>query len=364
MINQMELKKIDSQNMFEILKNFPQQLEDAIRIGKEAPGFPLEIKSNDFAILGMGGSAIGGDLIRSYSNVLPGASHLSISVNRNYVLPDSIIERTNIIASSYSGGTEETITAYKAAIKKSKNVVCITTGGELEYLAIQNNTPVIKIPAGYQPRCALGYSFFTMLYLFIKSGAYKKEAIEITEKAIDELFILIKNSSEKFSNLSEDNEAYQTAKQLHGTIPVIYSSIERMDAVNLRWRGQIQENAKNLAFGNYLPEMNHNEINAFSYPENLSTKFSIIFMKDVDDNDRVKIRFNVLEDILSPKVNQIIKIQSDGKYLLTRLFDIIYFGDWVSYYLAILNGVDPTPIPNIIKLKKILSDKIYSSSIG
>ncbi len=355
MITQQKLEQIDLQNMFAILKNFPAQIEDAINIGKKAPGFPNKIESKNFVILGMGGSAIGGDLIRSYSSVLKGADHLSFSVIRNYILPGNIDENANVIVSSYSGGTEETITAYKTALNKSQNIVCITTGGELESLAKKNNTPVIKIPSGYQPRCALGFSFFTMLYLLMKSGAYQGEAVKTTEMAIDELILLIKKRSDEFSSLSSDNEAYHLAEKLNGTIPVIYSSVERMDIVNLRWRGQIQENAKYLAFGNYLPEMNHNEINAFSNPVNFGKNYSIIFLKDLEDNDRIKLRFNALEDILKPMTNQIIKLHSNADYLLTRIFDLIYLGDWVSYYLAVLNEIDPTPIPNINKLKDILS---------
>ncbi|TAL70584.1 MAG: bifunctional phosphoglucose/phosphomannose isomerase [Bacteroidetes bacterium] len=355
MKNYNELLKIDSENMFEVLKNFPQQIKDAIDIGKKIkPDF--KINTNKIIILGMGGSAIGGDLLKSYSEYTNGADHLSINVYRKYDIPETIDENTFVIASSYSGGTEETINAFKQAIMKTKNIVIITTGGELGKLGIDNNIQVINIPSGLMPRCALGYSFFVMLYVMMNFGLFKTEAIKITDNAIEELINVIEDKSAEFSNYEKLNSAIAIAEKIEGKIPIIYSSIERFDAVNLRWRCQIQENSKNLAFGNYLPEMNHNEINAFSYPSDLVRKSSVLFLRDNEDNPRVKIRFNALKELLKNKID-IMEIEGNGKHLLTRMFEVIYLGDWVSYYLSLINSVDPTPIPLISKLKTLLSQK-------
>ncbi|MCL5990501.1 MAG: bifunctional phosphoglucose/phosphomannose isomerase [Bacteroidetes bacterium] len=357
MKNYKELLKIDSENMFDVLKNFPQQINDAINIGKKIiPNNEIK-KCDKIAVLGLGGSAIGGDLLRSYSEFTKGADHLSINVYRKYNIPNTIDENTFVIASSYSGGTEETIQSFKEALTKTKNIIIISTGGELGKLGEENNISVIKIPSGLMPRCAIGYSFFVMLYVLMKYGYFKPEAIEETEKAIIEINEKIILKSEIYSNISDGNSAIDIAEKLVGKIPIIYSSIERMDSVNLRWRCQIQENAKNLAFGNYLPEMNHNEINAFSFPASITSHSIIIMLRDVEDNSRIKMRFDALKEILNEKVDNIIELKGDGKYLLTRMFEMIYLGDWISYYLALLNGIDPTPIPLITKLKNILSDK-------
>jgi len=356
MKNYNELLKIDSSNMFDVLKEFPKQIEDAIRIGKNIIPSSKIRKSDKIAVIGMGGSAIGGDLLKSYSESTRGADHLSINVYRKYNIPNTIDENTFVIASSYSGGTEETIQSFKEALSKTKNIIIITTGGELGRLGLENNIPIIKIPSGLMPRCAIGFSFFVMLYVLMKYGFFKSDAIEETEQAITEIEEKIKSKSEIYSSITDGNQATEIAEKFVGKIPIIYSSIERMDSVNLRWRCQIQENAKNLAFGNYLPEMNHNEINAYSYPA-VASHSVIIMLRDIEDNPRVKMRFEALNVILKDKVEDIIEIKGEGKYLLTRIFEMVYLGDWVSYYLALLNGIDSTPIPLITKLKNILSEK-------
>lgn len=350
--------EIDKKGMYEILRAFPEQFRWACEIGKIAPGFPKEIKSNHFLILGMGGSAIGGDLLNSYLSVLPGAEHIRITVNRGYALPKNIDKDINIIASSYSGNTEETLSAFEEARELTENILCISAGGELSRKAAEHKIPVIKIPIGLQPRAAIGYSFFPMLFALVKTNALKESAIESTEKALEELRPLLAEKSKEYSDANiESNLAYQIAKKIKGTIPVIYSSAQGLDSVNIRWRCQIQENAKNMAFGNLLPEMNHNEINSFSFPEGLAQKISMIFLTDPYDHPRVKVRFNALRSIIENNVKQVITLESDAKNLLARMFDIIYLGDWVSYYLAILNNVDPTEIPLITQLKNFLSEE-------
>lgn len=353
----LELKQIDSQDMYSILKNFPEQVREAVSIGKSASTFIDKLESETFLIAGMGGSAIGGDLVRSYSAAIPGADHLNITVNRTYKLPRNIDKKTNIILSSYSGGTEETLAAEREAIELSSHLICITTGGSLGEEAAEHGFPKITIPGGMQPRCAIGYSFFPMLYVFINSGAYKNNAIRITEESIDELISLLDEKSKLYSNINdEQNPAIALAEALFGTAPVIYSSGERLDTVNLRWRGQFHENAKNFAFGSLLPEMNHNEVNSWANPPDMKNRFSIIFLRDCDDHERVKIRFSALQKLLKERSAKILSYESNAKTLLARMFDLIYLGDWASFYLSLLNKVDPTPIPFINELKDILSE--------
>jgi glucose/mannose-6-phosphate isomerase len=352
-----DLLKYDTQNMFEVLKNFPNQVREACEIGKNCPLFNEYNEPTQIVILGMGGSAIGGDLLRSYGASLDGAGHLSIIVNRNYTLPKFVNENTYIIANSYSGNTEETLSGFTEALKKTKHIISICSGGELERESIENNIPVIKIPGGLQPRCALGYSFFPLLYLMMRIGAFKNEAIETTNKAIEELLPMLDDASEKLSELSDDNPAISLAERFSGNIPVFYSASKRLDMVNLRWRCQIQENAKQAAFGNQLPEMNHNEINAWSFPEEIKKIGVPVFLLDPEDHPRVKMRFDALYDIFTEMDYHVYTLISEAKYLLTRMFNLTYMADWTSYYLALINNVDPTPIPLINKLKDYLSGK-------
>ena len=354
-LNRSKIEEIDKSNMFAVLSDFPGQVKHAIEIGKNADGFRKKTVSNEFAILGMGGSAIGGDILKSYVAHIPGANKLRISTYRNYTLPAYIDSRTNVIASSYSGGTEETISAFSQALGISENILCITTGGKLGSLAEENAVPITKIPDGFQPRCALGYSFFPMLLAVMKTGAFSEEAMEETEYGINETVKLLEEKSKVFSGFGKENLALQLAMKLADKMPVIYSSSDRMDSVNLRWRRQIQENAKTLAFGDYLPEMNHNEINSWSYPAEIVKNSAIIILKDREDNPRTQIRFNAITSLLSDYAGDIITLESNSSTWLARIFDMIYLGDWVSYYIAILKNQDPTPIPLISKLKTILS---------
>ncbi len=351
-----DFKSIDKSNMFEILQNFCNQIKEAISIGTSSPIFNIsKIKPQKFIILGMGGSAIGGDLLRSYFREIDGASHLEIIINRNYTIPEYIDNSWFVIASSYSGGTEETISAYNLVKEKTKNILAITSGGELARIAENDGFPIIRIPAGLMPRCALGYSFFTMLMQLIRLGAVDETTANIIKAQVDETLSITEAKAKDYSQIKPQNLAYSIAEKLKGKIPVVYSADTKMDVVNLRWRGQLQENAKNLAFGAYLPEMNHNEINSWSFPQNLIQNFIFILLQDKEDHPQIRRRFEAIAEIFSQLNCEVISLESSANSLLARMFDMIYLGDWVSYWLALLNGVDPTPIPLISKLKSILS---------
>ncbi len=351
-----DLRKFDSASMFQVLLDFPQQIKEAIEIARNCEiYYNIDILPTKFLILGMGGSAIGGDLLRSFCKQMPGANHLQIFINRNYEIPNYIDESWYVVASSYSGGTEETISAYNLAKSRTKNILAITSGGKLEELARKDGYPVINIPSGFMPRCALGYSFFTLLLFLIRINATKNNISKIILNNIETTIELLINKSKIYSENTNRNLSFSIAKQIKGKIPVIYSSENTLDVVNLRWRGQIQENSKNLAFGGLLPEMNHNEINSWIEPSLLINHFVFILLRDKDENPQISKRFKAIKQIFSDMGNVVIELQSDADSLLERIFDLIYLGDWVSYWLALLNGQDPTPIPLISKMKDILS---------
>ncbi|MBM2813939.1 MAG: Bifunctional phosphoglucose/phosphomannose isomerase [Ignavibacteria bacterium] len=354
MISQEQIKTIDTREMHAVLSTFPQQVRQAIEIGKNAPLFSPKENPKKIAILGMGGSAIGGDILRSYSAATAGADHLSIQINRTYNIPKSIDENTFVIGSSYSGGTEETIEGFSQARQRTDKLLCISSGGELSAIARNENIPLIEIPGGLQPRCALGYSFFPLLHLLIRSGAFNENAAIESEQAEKELITLLDENSKTYGVPSHANPSYLMAEKLHGKAPVFYSSCEILDTVNLRWRGQINENAKNFAFGSFLPEMNHNEINSWNMPKSILENLIIVLLRDKNDHPRVQKRFDALGSILSSSA-EVLTIESQAQHLLTRIFDLVYLADWTSYWLALLNGVDPTPIPVITKLKGLMS---------
>ncbi len=351
------LKRYDKNDMHSIIYAFADQLTAAREIGLNAKLFKPLAQPQNIIILGMGGSAIGGDMLRSYSLAIKGAEHLKIFINRTYDIPGFVDDTFHVIASSYSGGTEETLSAFEQASKRTQNLLSICSGGKLKEISAALGVPYVNIPGGIQPRCALGYSFVVLLSILMKSGAYRKNAIGETNKALDESIDLVRNKANIYNTIDDKNPAIELAKKIFGKIPVIYSSSDRMDTINLRWRGQFQENAKHLAFGSLLPEMNHNEINGWTLPEDLQKDFIIIFLEDRDDHPRVSLRFDALESVLKKQGKEVIRLSFAGETLLARMFDAIYLADWTSYYLALMNKQDPTAIPVITQLKNILSEK-------
>ncbi len=340
---------IDKSNMYQILKDFHLQIQEAVKIANSFEFKNFDIQNvNKIIINGMGGSAIGGDLVRSYTLY---ETSIPIFINRNYRLPSFADENTLVIISSYSGNTEETNSAYAEAIYKNCKILCITSGGKVEETARKNNHNFVIIPGGLQPRCAIGYSFFTLLILLTKLGFIKDKSAEIHS-----VIAMVKENSATFSSLDEKvSPALQIAKELKGKLPVIYSSVDVLDVVNLRWRGQISENAKMLAFGNFYPEMNHNELVGWELNKEILKNIVVVFLKDVEDIARIQTRMSITEDIYVKLASAILTIKGEGKTLLERIFYLIYLGDWISYHLAVLNNVDPTPVDAINYLKNKLA---------
>ncbi|MGB2867231.1 MAG: bifunctional phosphoglucose/phosphomannose isomerase [Bacteroidota bacterium] len=347
-MNLEDIRRLDPKGMYQWIKDFPVQVERAVQIGKVAK-VKLNTKGIEAIVLtGLGGSAIGGDLIRSY---LSGELSIPFLVNRHYVLPEFVGKRTLVIVSSYSGNTEETIAAHRDAVRRKAKVLCISTGGETKKLAMKYKQPWIEIPPGLSPRAALGYSFFPLLIALSKLGFIKSQ-----EKAIKETITLLKQKSIVYGNVDAlENTPLQLAQQLKGRLPIIYSPTEHFDAINLRWRGQMAENAKQLSYGHVLPEMNHNELVGWKVLTDLMKNCHVIFLKDKGTHKRVAIREGITKQIVARYAADVTEVWSEGTSLLARMFSVVHFGDWVSYYLAILNNQDPEPVEVINYLKSELA---------
>jgi len=350
MITRAEIEIHDSAKMYAVIAAFPEQLKQAFEIGCDI-NIQLDISGiRNIIITGLGGSAIGGDLLRSY---LQYEINLPIQVIRNYYIPEYADEHTLVICSSYSGDTEETISAYNDAKNKDCKIACISAGGKLTVMAENDGNYVAKIPRGFQPRCALAFSFVTMLMLFVKLKLIAERDHDIT-KLID----LMNERSMVYSAFdSGTNPAINIAEHLHGRIPIIYSSNDLLDIVNLRWRGQFAENSKTLAFGNYFPELNHNEIVGWQENSDFLRNFALIYLLDREDNPRIIKRQKITKEILEPYRGIDIEIESEGNSKLERVFDLVYLGDWISFYLAVINKTDPSPIVKINILKNKLMER-------
>lgn len=343
------MQNIDRSNMMGLILNFSRHCQDACKIadGFKRPKVFFGFKNVVFS--GLGGSAIGADLIRCF---LEDEIKIPIIVLKEYNIPNFINKDTLFFSCSYSGDTEETLSAYKQAKAKRAKIIAITSGGKLEEIARGDKIPFVTVPSGFPPRAAVGYSFFVPLVLLSKLGIINSKIKDIKE-TIGVLEELKSSLGPKIS--TQDNLAKIIATRIHNRFCIIYGSSSHMAAVVTRWRSQFAENSKHLSSSHLLPEMNHNEIVGWENPPNLIKELVVIFLKDKDDHPRVLKRMQVSKEIINDKNQNILEVNSEGKGLLARTFSLIYIGDFVSFYLAILNNVDPTPVDKVTYLKNRLS---------
>lgn len=346
-ITESYIKAHDSENMWKLVSGFPDQWKEAV---SQTESISLNIDKSrvqNICLAGMGGSAIGADLIRAYSyNSCP----YPVQVVRHYDIPEWVDENTLFIVCSFSGNTEETLSAALQAQQKGAQLIAVTSGGELMIRATNEDFDYMKIPGGMPPRAALGSSFVPLFRIFSHLGL-----LDETDDALSETAEMLDQQGNLFTN-TEDNEALALARDLEDTLPVIYSDSTTLEPVNLRWRGQFEENAKTLAYGNTLPEMNHNEIVGWDQIVHLTGRLSVIMLQDKDDHTKVRQRMRIVNELIEDQVSSINVLSTRGESRLTRMFSLIQLADWTSFYLAMLNGVDPTPITKIDLLKRKLSE--------
>jgi glucose/mannose-6-phosphate isomerase len=335
--------------MYDLIHEFPSQLQHALKIAQELPLPSLKsVGIKNIIVTGMGGSAIGGDLVRSY---LAFEFRLPFFILRNYSLPHFVDENSLVFVSSYSGNTEETLSAYQEAKKIGAKIISISSDGELLKLSEKYNFPFLKIPPGYPPRAALGYSFVPIL-VFLERSGFISGKINHLKKTIE--FLNSKRKNYALEQSSEKNKAKKIAEELFEKLPIVYSGADHFDAVAYRWKGQICENSKMLCFNNVFPEFNHNELVGWEILSGMENKIVVIILKDQKDHPQVKKRMEIVKGIIQKKGVKLIELESEGENLLSRIFSLIQLGDFVSFYLAILNKVDPTPVKLIDYLKSEL----------
>ena len=345
------IRQLDRSGMAPLIAGLPGQLAQTPRL-VEAGSWPRWTR-NDFdgiVVLGMGGSAIGGDLVRAYlGDTLP----VPMSIVRDYRLPRWVNLRALVVASSYSGNTEETLRAVEEASRRSCRIIALCSGGELGRLAERYGWPIVALPGGFPPRTALGYSF-AAVYLTLSRFGIVDNPVALLLRLSE--FLNARNAALTPNVPLADNEAKRLASAIHGRIPVVYGAAGSMAVVALRWKGQVCENAKDLAFCGEAPECNHNEIVGWGLPSVSREKMITVFLRSVDDHPRVARRFDIVGQLLHDRGVLVETVWATGDKPLLRLFSLIQLGDWVSFYLAILNGVDPTPIAAIDYLKARLNE--------
>ena len=346
------ISKIDPKNMFKLVAEFSAQLKHAEEIGKSCeldPNYAKDI--NKIVFSGLGGSAIGADFVRSY---LTYDLSVPIFVNRHYQLPKFVDNKTLLIVSSYSGETEETLSAFQNGLRAGAKIMAITSGGELARQCRTHSFPIISIPGGMSPRAALGYSVLPLLVALSKLGY--KEAYRASEfKEAQELIQKLADSEYGINVPFEKNKAKQFAASCFNRYPIIYAGPDYLDIVALRWRGQIEENAKAMSSHHIFPEMNHNELVGWKNPKDFLKQVVVFILRDQADHKRIQMRMDLTHKIMSQYAHSVTDLFSQGKSLLARMFSQVHLGDWISIYLAVLNQEDPTPVESIQYLKSELS---------
>lgn len=349
-IDQALLAELDPSGLGRIIAEFPQQCREAAEIAKKSEAWLPVSQPRNIIVCGMGGSAIAGDIAASWLSDRAGCP---IHVHRNYGLPGWAGPQDLVIASSYSGETEETLSAFDEAVKRQIGLAAITSGGTLKSKCLARGFPLTTIPGGLPPRGALGYSFFALAGLLESSGISDgddqawNEAMDIAQKMSDDFFI---------GRPAADNPAKRMATELYGYLPVIYGASDLLAPVARRWANQINENAKVPSYWAAMPELCHNEIVGWEKLDEVRTRVKVVILADRGGHARNRLRFEVIRDIIKPMTAGLVSVETKGRGRLARIFSLLYLADFVSYYLALLNRVDPMPVSNIDKLKSVLRD--------
>src|SRR2546425_7460105 len=330
----------DAHRTREVLAAFPAQCREAVGLRPE-PGGPF-VRPRAVIVAGMGGSAAGADLLAACA-----AERLDVPVlvQRGYGLPALVGQRDLVIVVSYSGDTAETLSAAEAALERGSSLVAVTAGGRLGALAAQRNLPRVALPTGLMPRMALGYLFFPLLAI-LKSA----DLTVVKDSEVDEALVALDAQAGALGpgRPAAENEAKRLALALGSRLPVIYGG-PLTGAVAYRWKTDLAENAKTFAAAGTLPEMNHNEIEAWGSP--FARQMQLVLLRDHEETPEIARRFALLRELIGAAAGGISEVWARGTGCAARLLSLITLGQWTSFYLAILRGVDPWPVPTLDALK-------------
>ncbi len=347
--NQERVKEVDRSNMLSHLVQTPDYCRDAIK-RSEQTSVPTKVKPKNIVIVGMGGSAIGGEILQDWlREELP----IPIEVCRDYILPAYVNKDTLVFANSYSGNTEETLSAFLAAVHRKCTTIAITSGGNLLSFSKKLQVPHVTIPNHLPPRVAIPYLFFPLPVVMEKMrilsniGNELEEAIKVLERV---------GKANSPSVPTEDNKAKKLAHELIETIPVIYG-FRQYGAIAHRLKTQFNENSKVPSKHDVFPELNHNSTVGWEAPETLTKKYSVILIRDPEEPSEIRNRIETTTALVLQKAKKVLQIDAEGDGKLARMLSVLFIGDFASVYLAVLQNKDPTPVKIIDRVKRELAKK-------
>ena len=342
------LARVDRDGMLGLLESFPLQCREGWSLGADLAGRAGSQPPSSLVIAGMGGSAIAGDLVRGLlSTELP----MAVTVVRDYVMPGWVGPDTTVVCCSYSGDTEETLSAFGHALRLGSRVVAVTSGGALSREASSRGLPCLKVPPGLPPRAALGYSLFGLIAIVDGWGLTRPLGGEAEES-----FGALEEGAAWWGAEAPEgrNEAKKLAKELCRTLPVICAPEGPLGAVGLRWKTQFNENSKLVAYNCLFPELDHNEIVGWARPFNVGGAVAV-FLRSADEPERLRLRMEITRDMFEEAGLPVKEVWGVPARPMAQMAALTLLGDYVSVYAALLRGVDPTPVDAIGVMKERLS---------
>ncbi len=343
------MRRLDPSDMLGRAAALPDQCEEGWERGLSWSVPRRHASLKQVLVLGMGGSAIGADLLQG---AVGECLERMVAVNRTYTLPGWVGRGALVLACSYSGNTEETLSAAELARRRGAPILAITSGGKLAGWARRWRFPLLQIPAGLPPRSAVGYLTFAPLGLFAGLGWICERELGV-EKACAGLRRYIA-SSLAAGIPARLNPAKRLAADLTGRLPVLYGAAGGWEGVTYRWRTQLEENAKTLAFHHLFPEATHNEISAWLNPKGLLRSMTAVFLTDPAIHPRILRRMEFVRRIVRAEGARVRTVSAPGATRLERMLKLIALGDFTSVYLGILYRVDPTPVKRVEALKRFM----------
>jgi len=340
------IRTADPGNMLDRIKDLPKQVRDAWKITNASTLPPAHGDVRNITVAGMGGSAIGGDLAAA---LLADELKVPMSVHRDYGLPAYVGRDSLVIASSYSGNTEETLSSFEEAQRRGARVLVLTTGGRIAELARAAKHPVITFSYAAQPRAALGYSLGLVLGALVRLGFVRDLSADLDAALAD-----VAKLEERVHEGARTNDAKKLAAELYGRIIFAYGA-GVMGVMARRVKGQWNENAKNWAAFDIMSELNHNAVVGFPHPDVAREALTVLLLRSDRDNPRHKLRFDVTRELLDRANVPHKTLQFAGSNMLSEVLQLTLFTDYVSFYVALLNGADPTPVKSIDYLKDRLA---------
>jgi glucose/mannose-6-phosphate isomerase len=337
-----QIRRIDKDNMLSFCVEASKHFQKAAELAEVVP--TCYSRPEAIIVAGMGGSAIGGEALKDWTK---DKIDVPVEVCRGYSLPAYVNETTLVFATSYSGETEETLGMFLNAIRRNCMTFCIGSGGRLLQFAKRLKLPHFQAPPGMPSRAAFPYLFVPMLVVLEKLGVIPSIDPEIPEvvKVLEQAAMENTPRTPLHTNLSK-----MLASKVEGTVPITYGfGIYR--AVAQRYKQQFNENSKVPAKWDFLPELNHNEIMSWEVPEKLAGCFSTIFIRDRHETEQMRRRIEVTKELMLEETEKIFEVWTVGERKLARMLYAIHIGDLTSVYLAVLRGVDPTPVKSIALLK-------------